>query len=298
MSVVSIITCTPLYAGESELERLKSGFKNKINSVIEPLVKRHKISLFSLEKSLVKVSNIEDALLVREERLRIPEMEILDLIESIPESPEKLRSQVQRFNREVLSAINIWEKKYEKALMGLEYRLTRLDKLNEALLVKIEIKRFKEEVSLRRNQNGYGEIFSKEQRRNFALKSNGASAKAERFAELLIDGKTKHSKFSGFAWGNYPTDFEVIFPKTTRLEEIKFLLWEGREADKPRTYLYQLYVQRKEDGEWEMIADYSKRPAKGWQSHKFSSAEIKAIKILGIFNSANEGFHVVEIEAY
>ena len=41
-----------------------------------------------------------------------------------------------------------------------------------------------------------------------------------------------------------------------------------------------------------------KRPAKGWQSHKFPSAEIKAIKILGIFNSANEGFHVVEIEAY
>ena len=262
MSVVSIITCTPLFAGESELERLKSGFKNKINSLVEPLVKRHKNSLLSLEKSLVKVSDIEDALLVREERLRIPEMEILDLIDSIPESPEKLRSQVQRFNREVLSAISIWEKKYEQALMGLEYRLTRLDKLNEALLVKIEIKRFKE------------------------------------FAELLIDGKTKHSKFSGFAWGNYPTDFEVIFPKTTRLGEIKFLLWEGSEADKPRTYLYQLYVQRKEDGEWEMIADYSKRPAKGWQSHKFPSAEIKAIKILGIFNSANEGFHVVEIEAY
>ena len=110
MSVVSIITCTPLFAGESELERLKSGFKNKINSVVEPLVKRHKNSLLSLEKSLVKVSDVEDALLVREERLRIPEMEILDLIDSIPESPEKLRSQVQRFNREVLSAISIWEK--------------------------------------------------------------------------------------------------------------------------------------------------------------------------------------------
>ena len=77
------------------------------------------------------------------------------------------------------------------------------------------------------------------------------------------------------------------------------MLWEGSETDKPRTYLYQLYVQRNdESGEWEMIADYSKRPAKGWQSHKFPSAEIKAIKILGIFNSANEGFHVVEIEAY
>ena len=55
MSVVSIITCTSLCAGESELERLKSGFKNKINSVIAPLVKRHQASLLSLEKSLVKV---------------------------------------------------------------------------------------------------------------------------------------------------------------------------------------------------------------------------------------------------
>ena len=35
MSVVSIITCTPLYAGESELERLKSGFKNKIQSELD-----------------------------------------------------------------------------------------------------------------------------------------------------------------------------------------------------------------------------------------------------------------------
>ena len=61
MSVVSIITCTPLFAGESELERLKSGFKNKINSVVEPLVKRHKNSLLSLEKQVVIIAPAQPA---------------------------------------------------------------------------------------------------------------------------------------------------------------------------------------------------------------------------------------------
>ena len=113
MSVVSIITCTSLCAGESELERLKSGFKNKINSVIEPLVKRHKTSLLSLEKSLANVSNIEDALLVREERMRISEVEGMDLLAEVPDEPEKLRSQCQRFKREMSSSVQVWEKKYD-----------------------------------------------------------------------------------------------------------------------------------------------------------------------------------------
>ena len=155
-------------------------------------------------------------------------MEVLDLIDRIPESPEKLRSQVQRFNREMsLSAISIWENKYEQALMGLEYRLTRLDKLNEALLVKIEIKILKKKLVLGETEMVMVRFFQKS-KEDFALKSNGASAKAERFAELLIDGKTKHSKFSGFAWGNYPTDFQVVFTKTTRIGGNKLFALGGK----------------------------------------------------------------------
>ncbi len=293
MSIVSIITCTSLYAGESELERLKSGFKNKINSVIAPLVKRHKTSLLSLEKSLANVSNIEDALLVREERMRISEVEGMDLLAEVPDAPEKLRSQCQRFNREMSSSVKVWEKKYDQALVSLESRLTKSGKLNEALLVKNELIYFRRKVNSRAkksdedntDQNGI---------LDYALASKGAKAKAQEGAEFLIDGKTDHSGNDGFAWGSSPTDFVISLPKVTKIQEINFLL---HNEDKSREYLYQLFVMRDDESEWEMVADHGKKPSKGWQKHKFPPVKLKNIKITGLFNSANKNFHIVEVEA-
>ena len=67
-------------AEESELAKLKNGFTKKVNSVLLPLVQRHKGALLNLEKSLANISEVEQALLVREERLRISELELIDLI--------------------------------------------------------------------------------------------------------------------------------------------------------------------------------------------------------------------------
>jgi len=286
-------------ASQPELSRLREGFYNKVDSVVAPLLNNHKSTLINLEKSLAELSKIEDALLVREERLRVSEIRGIQLIGKIPKSPDKLRIQCQRFNREVLSTTRIWEKKYEQALGSLISRFTKSGKLDEALIVKNELIKFQKEVALRDNQYGLGGVYLEENRTNHALSSNGATAEAEKLPKLLIDGKIKHGRFDGFSWGNYPADFIVTFPKVTEIEEIKFLLWEADpDPDNPRAYLYQLFVQRKKDGEWEMIADYSRKPAKGWQKHTFPPADMKAIKILGIFNSANEGFHVVEVQAF
>ena len=75
-----IMISTLSYAGESELAKLKNGFTKKVNSVLLPLVQRHKSALLNLEKSLANVSEVEQALLVREERLRISELDLIDLI--------------------------------------------------------------------------------------------------------------------------------------------------------------------------------------------------------------------------
>ena len=180
-----IMISTLSNADESELAKLKNGFTKKVNSVLLPLAKRHKSALLNLEKSLANISEVEQALLVREERLRISEMEFIDLIGNIPESPEKLRSQAQRFNREALSAIRTWEKKYEQALVSLESRLTRLGKLNVALLVKNELIYFRRKVDSRSKKN-IADSSDKGNDVDFALASKGATAKAYRVEIILL----------------------------------------------------------------------------------------------------------------
>lgn len=288
-----IMISTLSNADESELAKLKNGFTKKVNSVLLPLAKRHKIALLNLEKSLANISEVEQALLVREERLRILEMEFIDLIGDIPESPEKLKSQAQRFNREALSAIRSWEKKYEQALVSLESRLTRLGKLNEALLVKNELIYFRRKVDSRSKKN-IADSSDKGNDVDFALASKGATAKAYKGGNYLIDGNLKHSGSEGFAWGLCPADFVIAFPKVTKIQEINFLLYD---QDKSREYLYQLFVMRKDGGEWELVADHSKKPSKGWQNHKFNPVALKSIKVKGIFNSANKNFQIVEVVA-
>ena len=91
-----------------------------------------------------------------------------------------------------------------------------------------------------------------------------------------------------------PAEFEVVLPKATKIQEINFLLYD---QDKSREYLYQLFVMRKDGGEWELVADHSKKPSKGWQNHKFNPVALKSIKVKGIFNSANKNFQIVEVVA-
>ena len=86
----------------------------------------------------------------------------------------------------------------------------------------------------------------------------------------------------------------ISLPKVTKIQEINFLL---HNEDKSREYLYQLFVMRDDESEWEMVADHGKKPSKGWQKHKFPPVKLKNIKITGLFNSANKNFHIVEVEA-
>ena len=47
------------------------------------------------------------------------------------------------------SSVQVWEKKYDQALVNLESRLTKVGKLNEALLVKNELIYFRRNVNSR-----------------------------------------------------------------------------------------------------------------------------------------------------
>ena len=282
------------YAQESDLDRLKTGFKNKIEEVLNPLIKRHLQSLLNLEKTLAQRQKLEDALLVREERTRLSSAKGTEVLAGSPDSPSQLKTIASRFQRESLSLVRDWESKYEKALMSLETRLTKSNKLNQALLVKKELKSFREKIASRDGNGREDTNSEKSGKVDYALISEGATAKAPQSAESLIDGDLSHSGSEGFAWGSYPSEFIVTFPKNRKIGEINFLLYN---KDRSRKYAYQLFVSRREGGDWEMISDHSEKPSSGWQKHNFAPASLKKIKILGLFNTANKNFQIVEVEA-
>ena len=91
ISLILLMFAANGITAESELERLKNSFSNKIDSVLAPLLNRHKNSLENLEKNLANVSEVENALLVREERLRISKTRGSKLILSLIHISEPTR---------------------------------------------------------------------------------------------------------------------------------------------------------------------------------------------------------------
>ena len=79
--------------------------------------------------------------------------------------------------------------------------------------------------------------------------------------------------------------------KPTSCSRSRVLLYEGDN----RRYGYKLSVSA--DGRtWDEIA--SERRAQGWQEVNLDKVMVRYIRISGLSNSANQLFHVVEVEAY
>ena len=129
---------------------------------------------------------------------------------------------------------------------------------------------------------------------NVALAGRGAKAKAPHRPEDLIDGNiTRYDGGSGFADGQWPCEFLVTLPKTYLLREIRILLWDGNN----RSYRYT--IETSPDGaRFTLLADHSRGQRRSWQALSFAPRLVKAIKVRGLHNTANAGFHIVELEAY
>ena len=130
---------------------------------------------------------------------------------------------------------------------------------------------------------------------NVALATKGATVTGPTSnAAGLIDGiVTGYTGGTGFAMGSFPCEWTVTLPKPYLLREIRMLLWDN--AD--RYYRYQ--IETSVDGNtFNMLADHSKGQYRSWQTISFAPRPVKAIRVKGLYNSANGGFHVVELEAY
>lgn len=138
---------------------------------------------------------------------------------------------------------------------------------------------------------------------NYALATNGATAVGGQNAKLLIDGnESDYTGSTGFAmtqWNNNPPQFLIVTLKeATNVGCVKFLLWDRSDE---RFYRYKLEVSPSETGEdWKSVADRSDPTAecKSWQVVTFQPQTLRRIRLTGTYNSANAGFHVVELQAF
>ncbi len=128
---------------------------------------------------------------------------------------------------------------------------------------------------------------------NVALASRGTTASGVTTgAKFLLDGD--NTDYTAHAWSLYPCEWTITFPVTYRLQAMHFLL---HDTDKTRFYRYRIRVSS--DGKtFTDLVDRSRGEWRSWQQMVFPPRPVRAVKLLGLYNSANAGFHVVEFEAY
>lgn len=138
---------------------------------------------------------------------------------------------------------------------------------------------------------------------NYALAAHGATATGGCQPEALIDGEcSAYDGGTGFGWTHWDAKpreaFIVTLKNPVKLDTVKFLLWD---RDEERFYRYVLEICSDPSGDkWEIIADRSRETdeCRGWQVVCFADRIVKRIRLTGTYNSATDGFHVVELQAF
>ena len=110
---------------------------------------------------------------------------------------------------------------------------------------------------------------------------------------------TGNDGYAQFIWpGTITIDLEQVYD----IKCIRFLLWDGLGQPNPqrdnRIYKYRLLTSI-DHHNWTVIFDTSEHGYNGWQVFNLiSNIRCRYIRIYGLWNSANQDFHIVEIEAH
>jgi len=128
---------------------------------------------------------------------------------------------------------------------------------------------------------------------NVALASNGTILiGAKEGARRALDGSVSAAG-GGYAVSVFPCEWTILFRKVYRLREIRFLLYNQDSR------FYRYAIETSADGKkFKPLADRSRGQWSGWQQITFPAKPVKAVKLIGLYNSRNPRFHVTEFEAY
>lgn len=129
---------------------------------------------------------------------------------------------------------------------------------------------------------------------NVALAETGATIERRRYRDMIDGITTGYTGSTGFALMPFPTEATITLPKTYVLREIRLLLWDMEE----RFYRYNVEVSVDGLNFAPVGGDHSTGEWRSWQTLTFAPRVVKYIRLHGLYNSANGGFHCVELEAY
>jgi len=287
---------------EETIQKYRASFEKRMNAELDEYGNAARKARLNYVDSLKKVKGE----LARAEKLKAA-AQVLDEIELVEggEDPGSLSPDVDyRFKR----VREIWERElseiqsargeklkttlgiYFRALDAEKRRLTRIGKIKDALVVEEEELRVRGLPEVKAMEASEAE--PKEPSENLALAARGARASGARRSELLIDGKIEYNKKEGFAFENFPCNFTVDLRSKVSIGQVRILLYD---LDR-RKYGFRLLVS--DDGEsWELVNNSEKVDA-GWQEINLEDTKARYVRINGLSNTANLGFHVVEVEVY
>jgi hypothetical protein len=284
------------------LEKFRASFEQRMNTELDEhgqkartLREGYLQALTDLKTELGRQENLKAAAQVVAEIETIEEGDDAALPEDADHRLEQLRKTWEEGLEKILKERNektaTTAKLYLKALDDEKLKHTRAGQIKDALLFEEEEKRVRalpEVVAALQTPEDPDDSAG-----DLALASRGARVTGANDGHFLIDGRTPVLQRSSFAWAKIPCRIEVSLPQVYEMERIRLLLWNG---DK-RTYRYRLAVS--EDGaNWKVVKDSSGTDSSGWQEVDLRSQPVQHIRIFGLANSANDHFHVVELEAY
>jgi hypothetical protein len=295
--IFQLVACSVLATASVSAQRvpdallhLKDLYQKKVKESIEPLQNSFIQNLDDLEKRLAAQRKLEEALVVREERVRIAIDPLSKSDLRVVSQSAELKRVMEIYERHLESRVRPVRAIYLTALKRLESKLIGERELTEALKIRKEIKVIEAEY------NAPSPIHSniKLPKENVALASAGATAIALKGALYLIDGVTKgHTQKTGYAWGGSRCEFVVKLAKQQQVSQVRVYFWDG---EKGRKYKYKLYVSRRGDEDWVIVADRLQSPGHGWQQHDFDPRTVRAVKVVGFGNTDNSNTQIVEIE--
>lgn len=113
----------------------------------------------------------------------------------------------------------------------------------------------------------------------------------EELTDNNIDVYSTHKGFTEAVWPkNLTLDLENVF----KIETIRFLLWDRDH----RIYKYRLLTSVNFK-EWNVHYDSFDKGYSGWQEFNFiNKINVRYIRIHCVWNSVNEGFHIVQLQAF
>lgn len=121
--------------------------------------------------------------------------------------------------------------------------------------------------------------------------------------ESVTDGNViDYTAKAGFTWFDWPGYLTIDMEQAVKLSTIRLLLWDGlgtgSSSRDPRGYRYRLLTSL-DSQTWNVLFDSGRETYNGWQVfHLKESILVQYVRIHGLWNSVNPGFHLVQVEAF